>query len=44
MTVGKLLATMSSSEFSEWGAYLEMKHQEQEKASKEAAAKARGRR
>jgi hypothetical protein len=44
MTVGQLLATMSSSEFSDWGAYLDMKHQEQEKASREAAAKARGRR
>jgi hypothetical protein len=44
MTVGQLLATMPSSEFSEWGAYLDMKHQEQEKASREAAAKARGRR
>jgi hypothetical protein len=34
MTVGRLLQEMSSSEFTEWAAYLELKHRESEKAAK----------
>lgn len=35
MTVGRLLSEMSSSEFTEWAAYLELKHKESEKAAKQ---------
>ena len=35
MPVGRLLSEMSSSEFTEWAAYLEIKHKESEKAARQ---------
>jgi hypothetical protein len=36
MPVGVLLRSMSSSELTEWGAYLKIKNEEQERAQREA--------
>lgn len=44
MPVGEMVQRMSSSELSEWAAYLNIKHAEQEKAHREAEAKAKSRR
>jgi len=35
MTVGRLESEMSSSEFTEWAAYLSLKHKESEKAARQ---------
>jgi hypothetical protein len=44
MPVGEMVQRMSSSELTEWAAYLSIKHAEEEKARKDAESQHRRRR